>query len=87
MMCEEEQWKTELCSAQQEANRDLEAALALTLQLSDFVFTSVFCQGMGGWFWWAVGGGVEHPKLTSLQSSVDEISELSHESRNAVPWC
>lgn len=39
--------------------------------------------GRGGWgqvAGWAgeVAGG-EHPKLTSLQSAVDEISQLSHE--------
>lgn len=34
MMYEDEQWKSELCTTQREANRDLEAALASTMELS-----------------------------------------------------
>lgn len=44
MMYEEEQWKTELCTTQREANRDLEAALASTLELSlTFCLPVCFC--------------------------------------------
>lgn len=63
---------------------DLETALfscsgAPVFATSLCVSASIVSGGGGGWggtwwWWWCVGG---QPKLTSLQSSVDGISELS----------
>lgn len=42
-------------------------------------------QRLGGG--WVCGGWRGQPKLTSLQSSVDGISELSRQRQSAVSWC
>lgn len=61
------------CTTQREGNRDLETALFSTLELC-----SRLCVYACVWGW---------PVLTSLQSSVDGISELSRQSTSAVSCC
>lgn len=46
-----------------------------------------FCVHSGRGGGWGCGCGWGQPKLTSLQSSVDGISELSRRRQSAVSWC
>lgn len=85
---EEQEWRTQSCATRREGNKIWRRHSSHTLELPSLPRFCVFLrpQRPGGWVggvgvWWG------QPKLTSLQSSVDGISELSRRRQSAISWC
>lgn len=74
---EEQEWRT-----QREGNKICRWHSSHTLELPSLPHFCVFLRPQ-----WVGGGWRGQPKLTSLQSSVDGILELSRRRQSAVSWC